>query len=55
MSNNSELITTIKIITNELERALRKNRQSDNTVTSNINGGKWPSWCAPDAYYYTCG
>ena len=42
-SNNSELIATIKKLTKQLERALRKNRQSDNTVTSNINGEKWPS------------
>ena len=38
-SNNSELTATIKNLTNKLERALRKNRQSDNTDASNINGG----------------
>ena len=54
-SNNSELTATIKKLTNQLERALGKNRRSNNTDASNINGGKWPSWCAPDAYCFTCG
>ena len=54
-SNNSELTATIKKLANQLERALGKNRRSDNTDTSNINGGKWPSWCAHDAYCFNCG
>ena len=37
--NNSELTATIKKLTNQLERALGKNRRSDNTDASNINGG----------------
>ena len=53
--NNSELTATIKNLTNHLERALGNNRRSKNTDTRNINGGKWPSWCAPDAYCLTCG
>ena len=54
-SNNSKITATIKKLTKKIERALNKNRQSDNTVTSSINGGKWPSWCAHDAYCFTCG
>ena len=38
-SNNSEVTATIKKLTNQLERALGKNRRSDNTDASNINGG----------------
>ena len=53
-SNNSDLTATIKKLTNQLERDPSKNRQSDNIVTININVGKWPSWCAPDAYCFTC-
>ena len=39
-SKKSELTATIKKLTNQLERALGKNRQSDNTDTSRTNGGK---------------
>ena len=53
--NNSDLTATIKKLTNQLERSLGKNRRNNNTDDSNINGGKWPSWCAPDAYFFTCG
>ena len=42
-SNNSELAATIKKLANQLERDIGKNRRSDNTNASNINGGKWPS------------
>ena len=53
--NNSELTATIKNLKNHLERALGNNRRSENTDARNINGGKWPSWCALDAYCLTCG
>ena len=52
-STNSELTATVKKFINQLERAQSKNGRSDNTNTS--NGGKWPHWCAPDAYCFTCG
>ena len=52
-STNSELTATIKKLANQLERAQNKNGRSKNTNTS--NGGKWPHWCAPDAYCFTCG
>ena len=51
-SNNSELTATIQKLANQLDRALSKNGRSDNTNAS--NGGKWPSWCAPDAYFFNC-
>ena len=52
-STKSELTATVKKLTNQLERALSKNGRSDYTNPS--NGGKWPSWCAPDVYCFTCG
>ena len=39
-SKNSELTATIKNLANQLDRALGKNRRSNNTGASNINGGK---------------
>ena len=52
-SNNSELTVTIKNLTSQLERDLSKNGRSDYTNAG--NSGKWLSWCAPDAYCFTCG
>ena len=52
-STNSDLTATIKKLSNQLERAQSKNGRSENTNAS--NGGKWPHWCVPGAYCFTCG
>ena len=50
---NSALTATIKKLANQLERAQSKNGRSENNGAS--SGGKWPHWCAPDAYCFTSG
>ena len=52
-NTNSALTATIKKLANQLERAQSKNGRSENNGAS--SGGKWPHWCAPDAYCFTCG
>ena len=51
-NTKSALTATIKKLANQLERAQIKNRRSENKGAS--SGGKWPHWCAPDAYCFTC-
>ena len=55
-SSNSKLSAAVKKLTTELEAAL-KGRDISNTLTTDtsINGGNWPNWCNPGAYYHTCG
>ena len=54
--SNDELSAAVKKLTNQLEAALKGN-DSSNTRTTNTrsNGGNWPNWCNPGAYYHTCG
>ena len=52
-STNSELTATIKKLANQLERDQSKNRRIENNNAS--NGRRWPHWCAPDTYRFTCG
>ena len=62
-NTNSALTTTIKKLSNQLERSQSKNGQSENNSASGggtsgdgaSGGGRWPHWCAPNAYCFTCG
>ena len=57
-NTNSALTATIKKLTNQLERSQSNNGRSQKNGASGggaSGGGKWPHWCAPDAYCFICG
>ena len=57
-NTNSALTATIKKLVNQLERAKSKNGRSKNNSASGggaSGGGRWPHWCNPDVYCFTCG
>ena len=57
-TTNSALTATFKKITNQLERAQSKSGQNGNNGASGggaSGDGRWPRWCNPNAYCFTCG
>ena len=57
-TTNSALTATIKKLANQLEKAQIKNGPSENNGASgggSSGNGRWPRWCNPDAYSFTCG
>ena len=57
-TTNSALTATIKKLANQLERSQSKSGRNKYNGASggSANGyGKWPRWCNPDAYCFTCG
>ena len=57
-NTKSALTATIKKLANKLERAQSKNGRSKKSRASGrgaSGGRRWPHWCAPDSYCFTCG
>ena len=61
-NTNSALTATIKKLTSQLERSQSKSGRNEHNGASegDTSGGgasgegRWPRWCNPDAYCFTC-
>ena len=57
-TTNSALTATIENLANQLERSqIESGRNKYNGASGSGASGdrKWPRWCNPDAYCFTCG